>query len=128
MPRRRSASSLHGTVRVLNRDDPRVAAMTGRKATVVTFGSDSPTQPDDYGLVRDGGMTWLAWAEDTSLPTPRRKAAADSRAFCRNPCAPPDARDATAHSRPHNALNVLAALALARAIGLATGADAARAA
>jgi len=33
-----------GTVRVLNRDDPRVAAMTGRKATVVTFGSDSPTQ------------------------------------------------------------------------------------
>jgi UDP-N-acetylmuramoylalanine--D-glutamate ligase len=48
-----------GTVRVLNRDDPRVAAMAGRKATVVAFGSDSPTQPDDYGLVHEGGMTWL---------------------------------------------------------------------
>jgi UDP-N-acetylmuramoylalanine--D-glutamate ligase len=65
-----------GTVRVLNRDDARAAAMAGRRATVVTFGSGVPTKAHDYGLVHDGGMTWLAWAEDTSLPSRRRKAAA----------------------------------------------------
>jgi len=107
------------TVRVLNRDDPLVAAMTARKATVVTFGAEAPTQPDDFGLVHDGGMTWLAWAEDTSLPTRRRKAAADV------PAAPAEIHvhrlmpaDALRIRGRHNALNALAALALVRAIGL----------
>ena len=107
------------TVRILNRDDPLVAAMTGRKATVVTFGADAPTRPDDLGLVRDGGMTWLAWAEDTSLPTRRRKAAAELQG------APAEIHvhrlmptDALHIRGRHNALNALAAVALARAIGL----------
>ncbi len=108
-----------GTVRVLNRDDPRVAAMTGRKATVVTFGSDSPTQPDHYGLVHEGGMTWLAWAEDTSLPMRRRKAVVDipgvSAEIHVHRLMPADALRIRGR---HNALNVLAALALARSIGL----------
>jgi len=107
------------TVRVLNRDDPLVAAMTGRRnATVVSFGADAPSQPDAFGLVRDGGMTWLAWAEDTSLPARRRKSTA-------GPAAAPEIHvhrlmpvDALRIRGRHNALNALAALALARAIGL----------
>jgi UDP-N-acetylmuramoylalanine--D-glutamate ligase len=107
------------TVRVLNRDDPVVVAMTGRKATVVTFGLDVPAQPEAFGFVHDGGMSWLAWAEDTSLPTRRRKAAAEL------PGVLPEIHvhrlmpvDALRIRGRHNALNALAALALARAVGL----------
>jgi UDP-N-acetylmuramoylalanine--D-glutamate ligase len=107
------------TVRVLNRDDPLVAAMAGRKSKVVTFGADAPTRPDDVGLVREGGMTWMAWAEDTSLPTRRRKAVAEP------PGTPAEIHvhrlmpaDALRIRGRHNTLNALAAVALARAIGL----------
>ncbi len=108
------------TVRVLNRDDPVVAAMTGRKsATVVTFGAGAPSQPEAFGLVRDGGMNWLAWAEDTSLPARRRKLAADpidtAPEMHVHRLMPVDALRIRGR---HNALNALAALALARAIGL----------
>jgi UDP-N-acetylmuramoylalanine--D-glutamate ligase len=108
-----------GTVRVLNRDDTRVAGMTGRRSTVITFGAGAPARGDDYGLVADGGMTWLACAEDTSLPARRRKAAAEL------PAVAPEIHvhrlmpaEALAIRGRHNALNALAALALVRAIGL----------
>jgi UDP-N-acetylmuramoylalanine--D-glutamate ligase len=107
-----------GTVRVLNRDDAPVAAMTGRKATVITFGADAPTRPDEYGLMHDGGMTWLAWAEDLAAPVRRRKAS-------EAPVAVPEIHlhrlmpaDALRIRGRHNALNALAALALVRALGL----------
>jgi len=107
------------TVRVVNRDDAVVAAMTGRKATVMTFGANVPSQPDAFGLVHEGGMTWLAWAEDTSLPTRKRKAAAELQSVA------PEVHvhrlmpvDALLIRGRHNSLNALAALALARAIGL----------
>ena len=106
------------TVRILNRDDPIVAAMTGRKSTVVTFGAGPPTRPDDFGLIHDGGMTWLAWAEGASLPGRRRKAAGaeDGPAEVHvHRLMPVDALRVRGR---HNALNALAALALVKALGL----------
>lgn len=114
------------TVRVLNRDDALAAAMAkpagapaAAKAAVVTFGADAPRAPDSYGLIHDGGMTWLAWAEDLSPPQRRRKPAPDA------PPPPVEIHehrlmpaDALRIRGRHNALNALAALALARAIGL----------
>jgi UDP-N-acetylmuramoylalanine--D-glutamate ligase len=84
----------------------------------VTFGSGAPTQPDEYGLVRDGGITWLAYTEDMSLGHRRRKAAAElpgieGEVFVHR-LMPVDALQIRGR---HNALNALAALALARAIG-----------
>jgi UDP-N-acetylmuramoylalanine--D-glutamate ligase len=108
------------TVRVLNRDDPIVAAMTNKKARVVTFGADAPAQADDFGLVHDGGITWLAWAEGDALPTRRRKAAAATEA----PEPPPRVYmhrlmpvDALQIRGRHNAMNALAALALVKSLG-----------
>jgi len=107
------------TVRVLNRDDPIVAAMSGRRATVITFGSDAPAQPEAFGMVRDGGIAWLAWAEDLRMPSRRRRGSADAAENA------PELHvhrlmpvDALRIRGRHNALNALAALALARAIDL----------
>jgi UDP-N-acetylmuramoylalanine--D-glutamate ligase len=106
------------TVQVLNRDDPLVLAMARGKAHPVTFGAGAPTQPDEYGLVRDGGLTWLAYAEEPSQGQRRRKAAGEL------PGIPGEVfvhrlmpADALRIRGRHNALNALAALALARAIG-----------
>jgi UDP-N-acetylmuramoylalanine--D-glutamate ligase len=84
----------------------------------VTFGAGAPTQADEYGLVRDGGITWLAYAEDMSLGHRRRKAAGElpgieGEVFVHR-LMPVDALKIRGR---HNALNALAALALARAIG-----------
>ena len=84
----------------------------------VSFGVEAPTQADEYGLVRDGGITWLAWAEDLSMGHRRRKAAAelpgvDGQVFVHK-LMPVDALNIRGR---HNAMNALAALALARAIG-----------
>ena len=84
----------------------------------MTIGLGAPTQPDDYGLVRDGGLTWLAYAEDLSLGHRRRKAAGelpgiDGQIYVHK-LMPVDALQVRGR---HNALNALAALALARAIG-----------
>ncbi|GIK84935.1 MAG: UDP-N-acetylmuramoylalanine--D-glutamate ligase [Betaproteobacteria bacterium] len=106
------------TVQVLNRDDPLVLAMARGKSHPVTFGAGAPAQPDEYGLVRDGGLTWLAYAEDQSQGQRRRKAATEL------PGIPGEVfvhrlmpADALRIRGRHNALNALAALALARAIG-----------
>jgi UDP-N-acetylmuramoylalanine--D-glutamate ligase len=106
------------TVQVLNRDDPLVAAMAKKNAHVVTFGAGAPTQPDEYGLVHEGGLLWLAYTEDLTMGHRRRKAAGElpgieGQVFVHR-LMPTDAL----HIRGrHNALNALAALALARAIG-----------
>ncbi len=106
------------TIEVLCRDDPAVLALARKSATVVTFGTDAPTQPDQYGLTRDGGLVWLAYTEDLTAGQRRRKAATElpgieGQVFVHR-LMPVDALKIRGR---HNALNALAALALARAIG-----------
>jgi UDP-N-acetylmuramoylalanine--D-glutamate ligase len=110
------------TVAVLNRDDARVMAMARRNAAVVTFGTDAPAGGNSYGLLLDNGITWLAWSEDLSPPTRRRKAGTEQ------PSVPAEIHlhrlmptDALQIRGRHNAANALAALALARAVGCPLG-------
>jgi UDP-N-acetylmuramoylalanine--D-glutamate ligase len=89
---------------------------------VVTFGADAPATGNAYGLLLDNGITWLAWAEDLSPPGRRRKAVGEL------PAAPPEIHlhrmmpaDVLQIRGRHNALNALAAVALARAVGCPLG-------
>ena len=106
------------TVQVLNRDDPVVAAMARKTSQVVTFRLQPPAQADEYGLLSEGGITWLAYAEDLAHGHRRRRPEAEQDASAEQlyvhrlmPA------DALAIRGRHNAGNALAALALARAIG-----------
>ena len=106
----------HKTVRVLNRDDEAVMRMRIPSATVVTFGTDEPSEPGDFGLHTDHGMEWLSvktTLDDTVMGKGRKKTV------------PPEC--VIQHLMPvddllirgqHNASNALAALALCRAIHL----------
>ncbi len=84
-----------GGTQILNRDDPLVRAMAlpGRKQ--MTFGLDAPVAESDFGLLRDGGDTWLVQGRTRLLKTSE-----------------------LAITGLHNAANALAALALCRAVEL----------
>ncbi len=106
------------TIRILNRDDARVAAMVKKGTNAVTFGADAPAAGDSYGIVVDHGVTWLVWVEDRSAPArkskgedpPQQPSVPELRVHRLMPA------DALALRGRHNAMNALAALALARAI------------
>ncbi len=104
------------TIRVLNRDDARVMQMASPLAQVVSFGTDLPSAPDCLGLSNDGGMQWLmlAVAHDDGEKKKRGKPTPDVELFI-NRLMPADALKIRGR---HNATNVLAALALCRAIDL----------
>ena len=104
------------TVRVLNRDDAMVMAMTKPSAAVVSFGADLPAAPDCLGLSDEGGMQWLmlAMAHDDGEKKKRGKPQPDVEIYI-NRLMPTDALKIRGQ---HNATNVLAALALCRAIDL----------
>ena len=106
------------TVQVLNRDDPVVAAMAKKSSSVVTFRLQPPTQADEYGLLTDSGITWLAYAEDLAHGHRRRRPEGEqevaSEQLFVHRLMP---ADALAIRGRHNAGNALAALALARSIG-----------
>jgi len=118
----------HEALMVINRDDPRVAALVpqppspeaARKAKgpkfqprrVCSFGLNAPTLPGDFGLVEQAGMAWLVRAQplDEGLK-PRKGEAVEIHLQQLMPA------DALRIRGRHNAANALAALALASAVG-----------
>ena len=149
------------TYAVVNRDDPFVRRMgpnaepdiaasessagkrakkrpkrDGAVAPGASFGVDAPAAPGQFGLVREGGLAWLACTDDAPLGRRRRKPAAvpaadgaDPAALAMAPAPAPILdeeplfvhrlmpADALGVRGLHNAMNALAALALARAVG-----------
>ncbi len=103
---------------LLNRDDAVVLAM--RPALVkgkpqrddISFGADLPQRPGDYGLESVGGMTWLVRALEADETQKRRKG--DEIEIHLQRFMPADALRIRGR---HNAMNALAALALASAAG-----------
>ena len=116
------------TVCILNRDDSHVMSLLSEEQkaekSIVTFGSNRPDEQGAFGIEHDlraGGIDWLVWAEvDEDLepkPKRRRKTAVveDDEPLRLKRLIPADALRIRGR---HNALNALAALALARAANL----------
>jgi UDP-N-acetylmuramoylalanine--D-glutamate ligase len=116
------------TICIFNRDDPAVMGLLTDEQKVekalVTFGSNRPDEQDAFGIEHDlraGGIDWLVWAEvDEDLdpkPKRRRKSAGiqEDEPLRLRRLIPADALRIRGR---HNALNALAALALARAANL----------
>ncbi|MEJ8813570.1 UDP-N-acetylmuramoyl-L-alanine--D-glutamate ligase [Variovorax ureilyticus] len=109
---------------VLNRDDEAVMAMRPAPVklakgqvprTVVTFGSGMPKRPGDYGIERLHGMTWLVRALEADETQKRKRGApVEEEEIHIQRLMPADALRIRGR---HNALNALAALALATAAG-----------
>ncbi len=103
---------------LLNREDPAVMAMVpalvkGKsQRSFITFGTDVPARPGDWGLETVNGMAWLVKAMEADETRRRRKDDADDIHIQRLMPA-----DALRIRGRHNAANALAALALASAAG-----------
>jgi UDP-N-acetylmuramoylalanine--D-glutamate ligase len=116
------------TVCILNRDDSLVMNLLSdsQKAEreIVTFGSTSPDEQGAFGIEHDlraGGIDWLVWAEvdEDFEPKPKRRwksaVSQENEGLRLKRLIPADALRIRGR---HNALNALAALALARAARL----------
>ena len=112
---------------IVNRDEVELNRLLSSQLEdrqIIHFGSNRPDEPGSFGIERDpqaGGIDWLVWAEvdeDAELEKPkrRRKAVAVEVEPIRLKRLIP--ADALRIRGKHNALNALAALALARAVGL----------
>ena len=112
---------------VLNRDDPAVMGMLPPPVKVklqrpqvrahVTFGADLPQRPGDYGIERINGMAWLVRAHEADETIKRKRGAvAQEEEIHLQRLMPADALRIRGQ---HNALNALAALALAVSAGCA---------
>jgi UDP-N-acetylmuramoylalanine--D-glutamate ligase len=109
---------------VLNREDGQVMAMRPAPVKVklqrpieracVTFGGDMPQRPGDFGIEVMNGMTWLVRALEADETRRRRKDAEEELHIQRLMPA-----DALRIRGRHNAVNALAALALASSAGCA---------
>jgi UDP-N-acetylmuramoylalanine--D-glutamate ligase len=111
---------------VLNREDPLVMRMLpdpvrlkgGRmeQRAHLTFGGDSPRRPGDFGIEVVNGMAWLVRALEADETQKRRKDVEEELHIQR--LMPSDALRIRGR---HNAVNALAALALANAAGCPLG-------
>ncbi|MCU7904632.1 MAG: UDP-N-acetylmuramoyl-L-alanine--D-glutamate ligase [Candidatus Thiodiazotropha sp. (ex Epidulcina cf. delphinae)] len=81
-------------IMVINRDDPRVAAMADERATMVGFTLDTPSG-NDFGLHERDGVKWLSKGNTPMMPVSELRIPGR-----------------------HNVANALAALALGSAAGL----------
>ena len=107
---------------ILNRDDPLVMKMLPEPVRLkggkfeqreyVTFGGDLPKRPGDFGLEVVHGMAWLVRAHEAD-ETERRRKDVDEEIHLQR-LMPADALRIRGR---HNAINALAALALAMAAG-----------
>jgi len=128
-----------GTVRVINRDDARVTAMDDATVPSVRFGLDAPVRAGDFGVGRDlddaEGLRWIALAEGGDPEAEARGVVPGKTLGKRRGSKPltavPDSDtrikrlmpvDALKIRGDHNVANVLAGLALGRAIGLSMAA------
>jgi UDP-N-acetylmuramoylalanine--D-glutamate ligase len=114
---------------ILNRDDAgvmqmlpppiRVKLQRPQVRTHITFGAGLPLRPSDFGIERVNGMAWLVRAleADETIKRKRGAAAQEEEIFLQR-LMPADALRIRGQ---HNALNALAALALASAAGCPLG-------
>jgi len=110
---------------VLNRDDAEVMAMLPPPVRVklqkpqvrahVTFGGDMPQRPGDFGIEVVSGMAWLVRAQEADETAKRSKSQVQEELHIQR-LMPADALRIRGR---HNAINALAALALAQAAGCA---------
>jgi UDP-N-acetylmuramoylalanine--D-glutamate ligase len=118
---------------LLNREDPAVMALLPSPAPsttaagkgklqrvpprpYLTFGADLPQRPGDYGIEEVNGMRWLVRALETDATLKRRQDVSPELHLQRLMPA-----DALRIRGEHNAVNALAALALAATAGCALG-------
>lgn len=100
------------TARILNRDDTTVMNFAAHDRKVFTFGATEPQHPNEWGLVKEDGIVWLAFNEDDSVQLTKRKVL-EGHVLQR--LMPEDALQIRGR---HNSMNALAALALIYAAGL----------
>jgi len=110
------------TLMALNRDDARVMAMLPEPVRAklqkplvrehVTYGAEMPQRPGDFGLETVNGMTWLVRALEADETRRLRKGEVEEIHIQRLMPA-----DALRIRGRHNAVNALAALALATSTG-----------
>ena len=100
------------TARILNRDDTTVMNFAAHDRRVFTFGTTEPHHPNEWGLVKEDGIVWLAFNEDDSVQLTKRKVLEGHVLQRLMP-------EHALHIRGrHNSMNALAALALIYAAGL----------
>jgi len=121
-------SRVFGTtgVMILNRDDPLVMKMLPQPVRLkggkyeqrdfLTFGGDLPRRPGDFGLEVVNDMAWLVRAHEADATEKRRKGEEEEIHLQRLMPA-----DALRIRGRHNAVNALAALALATSAGCQLG-------